>query len=125
MSATYAVEVSSEGRADVRLSVSGEVDIASAPQMLDAILCAAFTYDKGQVVVDLGGVTFMDSTGLGALREAHRHLVADGTRLSVRNPPPLLQKVLRVTGLDTYLNIESDGDDGRVTATRPVLRRVG
>lgn len=121
MDTTYAVELSDDG-AGVRLCVSGEVDMATAPQLLDAILRTAFTYDQGQVVVDLSGVTFMDPTGLGALREAHRRLVADGTRLSVRNPGPVVEQVLRITGLDTYLNIELDDSE---RPTPPVLRRVG
>lgn len=120
MDTTYEVELSGDG-GNLRLCVAGEVDMATAPDLLDAILRAAFTYDQGQVVVDLAGVTFMDSTGLGALREAHRRLVADGTRLSVRNPGAMVEKVLRITGLDTYLNIERDNSE---PATPPRLRRV-
>lgn len=121
MDTTYAVELSDDG-GGVRLCVSGEVDMAAAPRLLDAILRAAFTYDQDQLVVDVSGVSFMDSTGLGALREAHRHLVADGTRLSVRNPDPVVEKLLHITGLDTYLNIERDDSE---RPTPPVFRRVG
>ncbi len=120
MNGDYGVDVSNEGRGDVRLSVWGIVDGATAPEMLDAILCAAFTYDQGQVIIDLAGVSHLDPTGLAALRAAHRNLVADGTRLSVRNPNAEVTKVLHVSGLDTYLNIESDLEPGP-----PVLRRVG
>ncbi len=52
----------------VRLRVAGEVDLVTAPRLQGALATAC---DQGcDVVVDLNGVAFMDSTGLRALLQA-------------------------------------------------------
>lgn len=86
------------------VAVSGELDVYTAPALEDALgeLVAARTTD---IVVDLTGVSFMDSTGLGllikALKWTREH---DGTLRIVANTEKIL-KVFRVTGLDTVLPI--------------------
>ena len=51
---------------DTPIICAGEVDLASAPYLRDAIVAAIGT-DEGAVIVDLADVTFMDSTGVGVL----------------------------------------------------------
>jgi anti-anti-sigma factor len=58
-------EVRIEG--DSRLVVRGEVDLATSPQLVSAIESLGVSGPQ-RVVVDLGAVTFIDSTGLSALR---------------------------------------------------------
>jgi anti-anti-sigma factor len=55
------------------------------------------------VVVDLGQLTFMDSSGLGALHIARRMAIKDGGNLVVSRPSPIVQRVLEITGLDTWV----------------------
>jgi anti-sigma B factor antagonist len=63
----------------LRIAVSGELDIASAPRLRD--VCARPVHDGGVLVVlDLTGVTFLDSTGLHALIDAHE---TPGERLRI------------------------------------------
>ena len=57
------------------LSAAGELDLTSVPEMEAALLGAG---DCRELVVDLAGVTFMDSTALGALIELERGLAARG-----------------------------------------------
>lgn len=47
------------------LQVEGEIDMASAPQLAEAL--SRLDRSDGRVVIDLAGVTFMDSTGLHAV----------------------------------------------------------
>ena len=64
-----------------RLALSGELDLASADQLEDAIRQA----EKGgglRIVVDLSDLRFMDSTGLSVLLRAHARSREDGQRLS-------------------------------------------
>ena len=60
---------------DVHVTVTGEIDAASAPplqQRLDEIVEST----SGAVVLNMSGVSFIDSTGLSALLNVRQHLVA-------------------------------------------------
>jgi len=106
MTPPYAVEVGGGGFQPIRLRVRGEIDMAVAPQLLDSALCAGLTGDRTTVVVDLSEVTFMDSSGLSALLEAHERLQADDGRLVVANVPPRVRRVMDIAGFVGHLNIE-------------------
>ena len=54
------------------------------------------------VVVELSGLTFMDSSGLGAIHAARRSMIKDGGMLVVSRPTPIVHRVLEITGLDTW-----------------------
>jgi anti-anti-sigma factor len=96
----------------MRIRVSGEIDMASAPELL-ATLRTAEVPRGGTLLLDLAGVTFMDSTGIGALIEAHQQREATGVALSLVEVPPLIGKMLHITGVDEYLDA-SPKADGRV-----------
>lgn len=55
------------------------------------------------VVVDLCHLTFMDSSGLGALHAARRLVIKDGGDLVVSRPSPIVYRVLEITGLDVWI----------------------
>ena len=55
------------------------------------------------VVVDLCQLTFMDSSGLGAIHAARRIAIKDGGNLVVCRPSPMVYRVLEITGLDTWV----------------------
>jgi anti-anti-sigma factor len=83
---------------DCVVSVIGEVDMASAPQLVDALADA-----HGRVVVDLAGVTFLDSTGISALVNARNRLREEGDELSLRDPRDNVRAVLKVVGLSAWI----------------------
>lgn len=81
------------------LEVGGEVDVYTAPRLRERLL---ELIDSGarHVVVDLGRVDFLDSTGLGVLVGALKRLrTAEGTFALVCDKEPLL-KIFRITALD-------------------------
>jgi anti-anti-sigma factor len=55
------------------------------------------------IVVDLVDLTYLDSSGLGALNEARRKAIEDGGSLVVCNPGPWVRRVFEITGLDTWI----------------------
>jgi len=69
-----------------RIALRGELDIATAPKLDEAVDRAL---DDGcrEVVVDLAGTTFMDSQGLGALIRAARTVDARRATMAVVSPP--------------------------------------
>jgi len=87
------------------IAVAGEVDVETAPRLREMLL---ETLDQAEaVVVDLGSVTFMDSTGLSALVMAQHFGTERGTRLRLSRVPPRVMKLLTITGLDAVLPVET------------------
>jgi anti-anti-sigma factor len=90
-------EVRLEG--DARVVVSGEVDMATAPQLTSAIESLAGATVQ-RVVVDLAAVSFMDSSGISALCLARKKLEVDGTMLVLGPMSPQVESTLQMVGLD-------------------------
>ena len=88
--------------------LTGEIDFTSAGP-LQATLTAMVLPGGGTVVVDLSDVTFIDSSGLGVLVQAHRSALERDTRLLVVASSPV-RKLLRLTALDTVLETYDDLD---------------
>jgi anti-anti-sigma factor len=89
------------GRDDgLHVLVEGELDVATAPLLGDA-LRQAEAADPARLVVDLTGVTFIDSTGLRALLEAHAreqdHPGPD--RLRITGGSEQARKLFRLAGV--------------------------
>lgn len=80
------------------VSASGEIDVATAPPLRDR-LQALTTSGKSTVVVDLLGVTFLDSTALGVLVGALKRCREAGGDLPLVIDEPRILKVFEITGL--------------------------
>lgn len=92
------------------LTVSGEVDVYTAPTLRERIL-TAINDGVSTVVVDLSAVAFMDSTGLGVLVGALKRMrQADGRLLVVCSSEPVL-KIFAVTGLMDVFGVVSSLDE--------------
>jgi anti-anti-sigma factor len=93
------------GVGEVVVYVHGEADFAPAPRLLRA-LQSALESDR-TVIIDLGGMTFIDSQGIRVLIEAYKATQPNGAeRLVLRSPRSQARKVLELTRLDTLLRIE-------------------
>ena len=77
----------------------GDVDRDTAPQLREALTSAVGEHGAGRVDVELRHVTFMDSSGIGALLAGHRLASSAGGTLRVRNPTPAVRTVLDLTNL--------------------------
>jgi anti-anti-sigma factor len=91
----------------VVLEARGEIDVATAPA-LEAALKSATTPPVESIIIDLGGVRFLDSTALQALIRGRNRALALGASYVVVNLQPIPHRVLEVTGLLKLLT--SDGD---------------
>lgn len=91
----------------VVLTVTGEVDLSTAPRLREAIV-EAIADGATRLVVDLDHVEFLDSTGLGVLvgglKRARSH---DGDLALVCTQPRIL-KVFEITRLDSAFTIYKD-----------------
>ena len=92
-----------EGTSAVIVAV-GEIDVYQAPRLRDA-LDALPSEAVGPLVIDLSGIAYIDSTGLGTLVAARKRRVADGSEVRLACPDPALRKVFEITGLISYFPI--------------------
>lgn len=91
------ISVAPEGDAAV-VRLVGELDMAEAPALTEAFAAV----DAPSIVVDLSGLTFLDSSGLRVLVLAHR---ADRP-LTLRSPSVAVARALTVSGVDQLLRID-------------------
>jgi anti-anti-sigma factor len=86
------------------VAIAGEVDVATVPRV-SAALEAEPAASAGAIVVDLTGVTFIDSTGLGALVRLEHALAARAGRLAIACPEGPARLLFDVTGLAEQLSV--------------------
>ena len=86
------------------------IDAAGAIQFKDAMREAAAA-SEGRVVLDLSGVEFIDSSGLGAI-VAVMKMLAPERRLDLAAPTPNVERVLRLTRMDSVFTVHADAEDG-------------
>ena len=82
--------------------LSGEMDIATAPAVTEK-LAAALKSDYEMIVLDMGGLTFMDSAGISAVLSAEAASRADSNRLFFLRGSPSVERVLALCGADSQL----------------------
>ncbi len=92
------------------LSVGGEVDVATAPRLRERLL-ALVNDQRHRIVVDLGGVDFIDSTGLGVLIGALKRVRTHDGDLRLVCSEPRILKVFQITGLDRVFALVADVDE--------------
>jgi anti-sigma B factor antagonist len=88
----------------VRLALSGELDIASAPQVEEA-LNRIEANQPGLILIDLRGLEFMDSTGLRTVVSADSRAREEGRRLAVVRGPEQVERIFTVTRLNERLEM--------------------
>jgi anti-sigma B factor antagonist len=88
------------------VTVTGEVDVATAPS-LRSQLDQAIDRGRPLVVVDLRAVTFIDSTGLGVLIRASRRVDERHGALRLVVAEPRILKLFEITGLTELFSISS------------------
>ncbi|MBM0231946.1 STAS domain-containing protein [Micromonospora sp. STR1_7] len=92
------------GRDCTVLEVRGELDMATSPQLREGLQQLIDAGDR-QVVVDLAGVGFMDSSALGALVVMFKALRDVDGRLSLAAAQPAVRSVLTVTSVDKVIDV--------------------
>jgi anti-anti-sigma factor len=91
---------------DALVTVRGEVDIHTCGEVEKALTDLA-TDGVTKITLDLGQVSFIDSSGLRALVVGHKALQDKGGTLVVANPSPTTARLLEVTGLDSLFDVEN------------------
>jgi anti-sigma B factor antagonist len=101
-------EIARNGEALV-VRLAGELDLYNAQTVRDA-LSEAVAEEPQRVVVDLGGVEFLDSTALGVLVEARAKL-PDRRAFMLAAPGLEPRRALQVAGLDRHFSVHETVED--------------
>jgi anti-anti-sigma factor len=116
------VERNSDGQVEV-VSVSGEIDIASAPRLITGLNDAVGSCEL-PVIVDLTQVGFMDSTGLALLLNAHRRLARRGKGFSVVCAESPVRRVFTITDMVDVLQVRPTLAEARAAALEATSAEV-
>ncbi len=115
-----AVQRTGEGALDVDversapgvvLRITGELDLASGSKF-ERELEAVEEAKPELLVIDLRGLSFIDSSGLRLLLVAAQRARDEQRRLVVVQGPPEVNRVLEITGADQQLDLVSDPPEG-------------
>jgi anti-sigma B factor antagonist len=91
------------------VTLEGELDLYNAHEVRDALLKCC-TESPERLVVDLSGVTFIDSTALGVLIEARARL-ANRRGFLLAAPGLETRRALEISGLDRHFAVHESLDD--------------
>ncbi len=102
--ADFAFDEKRRGRV-AELVLSGDLDM-SATFRLEPVLDRLFDGDEvSELVLDLSGVSFVDSSGLGLLIATHARSQEAECPMAIVNASPEVQRVFRIAGVDDVLPI--------------------
>jgi len=87
------------------IALHGEVDYATALELRAAISTTLGTGTIDEIIVDLAGVTFLDSTGVGTMVVAARICAEMAVEFRVVEPNPFIAKLFTVVGVAEMLGV--------------------
>ena len=99
------IEASEEGPSAVRLILDGELDLSNVGEMNEEI-AKLEARDLDRLVIDLGAVTFIDSTGVACFVHLTERVRDRRTELRFVNGSRAIDRILRLTGLTELFPFE-------------------
>lgn len=100
----FSVATTACGAETLGVSVRGNVDPVTAPELEQELLDAA-QLEARRVVVDLTETTFVDSSAIHALMRGGERLLASGRQFGLVCSNPSIRKVLEIVGVDQTFRI--------------------
>lgn len=101
----FRIEVEKCGDCAV-LSVAGDVDLATSPILINKVE-SLFREPIASIALDLGAVTFLDSSGIAALLKAHTLAVEHGVPFTFASVSLAVRDVVKSVGLADVLGLKS------------------
>jgi anti-sigma B factor antagonist len=88
------------------IALYGEIDFSNSASVVEQIGPAMTQAQPSEVEVDIAGVTFLDSSGIGVLVTAYRAATSAGAAFRVVGPSRFVYEQLRMTGLVDLFGID-------------------
>ena len=93
------------------IKLDGKITIGSGDQQLREIITNALNAGKTKVLLDMSGVTTIDSSGIGELVGSYTTVTTRGGKLKLLHLPAKLNELLHVTQLITVFEVyDSEAD---------------
>ena len=92
------------------VQVRGDVDLRSSPQLRELLIDSAREL-SGKLLIDLSGVGYMDSSGVGTLVFVKREVERGSGRVVLIGLQPRVRSVLEITHLDKFFTIVQSVDE--------------
>ncbi len=105
------IRVDSKGGV-LRLQLTGELDHHAAAGAMKEIDGALDRFLPVDCVLDLSGLTFMDSSGIAVILRVHKRMQALGGRAAVINPSRQPLRVLDASGIERLVKVVSAVKEG-------------
>jgi len=117
------IDVSTGGDGSVVVTLSGEFDLVSVAAFDDALADVQGRRPE-RTVIDVSGLTFLDSSGINALLRATKALQTAGGSVALRSPSTATRRILEIARVtDLVAIVEEDNPSGTATETRPAEAR--
>jgi anti-sigma B factor antagonist len=100
------------------ITVTGEIHVSTAPEF-SRLLNEAIESGKTQVVLDLSGVEFIDSTGLSVLLNGLRRVTRRGGRMALVCTNPTVLRLFVITRLDSTFKIVGSREEALAAVRAP------
>ena len=107
----------------LRIKLKGDIDHHSAVAVRSGIDTLLYKIRPRRLYLDLSGVDFMDSSGLGLIMGRYALMKEIGGDLVVSEPTAGVERVLKLAGLERVVRIERAKSEG-AAADKPRVRRV-
>lgn len=102
----------SSARGVLLVRVKGEMDMATAERMRKSI-DDRLQQDKTQyLLLNLTGVSFIDSSGIGVILGRYRYLNRMGGKMAIVNPQVTVKRVLETAGIPKLIPLEVNEGEG-------------
>jgi anti-sigma B factor antagonist len=105
MPATFDIDVTTEGDT-ILATLTGELDLTARDAVVEALVRPLSHDGASRLVVDMSGVTFCDSSGLGALLDVRRVAGDAGVAMVLRAVTRQVARLLDLTDADGWLTRE-------------------
>lgn len=105
---------------DSTVVVQGGLDAATSPLLAASIAEGLSSYPFA-LTIDLARLDFIDASGLSVLKGGKRRSEAQGCRFVLRDPPPLLTRLLGIIGMEEAFVIEHLESASQWTAVRSTV----
>jgi stage II sporulation protein AA (anti-sigma F factor antagonist) len=93
-------------------ALCGELDHHSVRSIREEIDTAIIEQQPRRLELDFGQVTFMDSSGIGLILGRCKIMGGIGGKVVVRNPPPHIRRIMRLSGVERLAKIETSCANG-------------